>query len=94
MRELNVDRSLNLCDDSLVPWGGQADFLFLAITFETYGACSKKFEDLLKVVTNLAAQKNHIEPGVLLNYWRKRISTCLQVGNANILSDAFIYLFD
>ena len=47
-----------------------------------------------KKVTNLAAQKNHVEPGVLLNYWRKRISTCLQVGNANIISDAFIYLFD
>ena len=67
---------------------------FMAIAFEVYGACSKKFEEFLKVVTKLAAQKNNIDPGVLLNYWRKRISTRLQVGNANMISDAFIYLFD
>mgnify|MGYP007022328502 CR=1 FL=1 len=88
--DIREDAKEKMYKNRCLPFQGD----FMAIAFETYGACSKKFDDFLKTVTNLAAQKNHVEPGVLLNYWRKRISTCLQVGNANIISDAFIYLFD
>ena len=53
--------------------------------FESFGAVS---EDVVKLMANLvskAAEVTKVPYSVLLSYWRKRISTTLQVHNARIL---------
>ena len=41
-----------------------------------------------------AAEFNNIPYPILLNYWKKRISTVLQIGNASIISEAYRRLFN
>ena len=58
---------------------------FMPLAFESFGAVS---DDVVKLVANLvskAAELTNIPYSVLLSYWRKRISTTLQVQNARIL---------
>ena len=58
---------------------------FMPLAFESFGAVS---EDVVKLMANLvskAAEVTKVPYSVLLSYWRKRISTTLQVHNARIL---------
>ncbi len=58
---------------------------FMPLAFESFGAVS---DDVVKLMANLvskAAELTKIPYSVLLSYWRKRISTTLQVQNARIL---------
>lgn len=61
---------------------------FMPMAFESFGAAS---EGSLKLMANLvsrASELTSIPYSVLLSYWRKRISTTLQVQNARIIMEA------
>ena len=64
------------------------------LALETYGGASEKFEKLLERLTSKAAEFNNIPYPILLNYWKKRISTVLQIGNVSIISEAYRRLFN
>ena len=58
---------------------------FMPMAFESFGAVS---EDVMTVMSQLvcyAAENTSIPYSVLLSYWKKRISTTLQVQNARII---------
>ena len=67
---------------------------FVPLALETYGGASEKFEKLLERLTSKAAEFNNIPYPILLNYWKKRISTVLQIGNVSIISEAYRRLFN
>ena len=54
---------------------------FVPLAFETYGGTSERFEKLIERISSKAAEFNNIPYPILLNYWKKRISTTLQIGN-------------
>ena len=65
------------------------------MAFEIYGACSEKFDSLLKVLVQFASDANHIPYSVLLNYWRERFSvTLLQVFNSRLITQAYLLFLD
>ena len=66
----------------------------LPLALEAYGGTSKKFEKLLERITSKAAKFNNIQYPILLNYWKKRISAVLQIGNVSIISEAYRRLFN
>ena len=68
----------------------------MPMAFEIYGACSEKFDSLLKVVlVQFASDANHIPYySVLLNCWRKRFSVTLQVFNSRLITQAYLLLLD
>ena len=72
----------------------QIDTDFMPMAFEIYGACSEKFDSLLKVLVQFASDANHIPYSVLLNYWRKRFSVTLQVFNSRLITQAYLLLLD
>lgn len=63
---------------------------FMPLAFEIYGAISEKGDSLIRNLATRAAQLHHLPTSVLIAYWRKRISTTLQVYNARLINDAFI----
>ena len=67
---------------------------FVPLAMETYGGTSEKFEKLLERITSKAAEFNNIPYPILLNYWKKRISAVLQIGNVSIISEAYRRLFN
>ena len=66
----------------------------MPLALETYGGTSEKFEKLLERITSKAAEFNIIPYPILLNYWKKRISAVLQIGNVSIISEAYRRLFN
>ena len=67
---------------------------FVPLAFETYGGTSERFEKLIERISSKAAEFNNIPYPILLNYWKKRISTTLQIGNVSIISEAYRRLFN
>ena len=67
---------------------------FVPLALETYGGTSERFEKLLERLTSKAAEFNNIPYPILLNYWKKRISTVLQIANVSIISEAYRRLFN
>ena len=67
---------------------------FVALAFETYGGTSERFEKLIERISSKAAEFNNIPYHILLNYWKKRISTTLQIGNVSIISEAYRRFFN
>ena len=67
---------------------------FVPLALETYGGPSEKIEKLLERLTSKAAEFNNIPYPILLNYWKKRISTVHQIGNVSIISEAYRRLFN
>ena len=67
---------------------------FVPLAFETYGETSERFEKLIERLSSKAAEFNNIPYPILLNYWKKRISTTLQIGNVSIISEAYRRLFN
>ena len=57
----------------------------MPLAFESFGAVSEDTVKLVAQLTSMAAELSNIPYSVLLSYWRKRISTTLQVQNARIL---------
>lgn len=58
---------------------------FMPLAFESFGAVSADTVTLIAKLVSKAAELSNIPYSVLLSYWRKRISTTLQVQNARIL---------
>ena len=54
----------------------------------------EKFDKLLEKLSSKAAEFNNISYPILLNYWKKRISTVLQIGNVSVISEAYRRLFN
>ena len=48
----------------------------------------------IEKLSSKAAEFNKIPYPILLNYWKKRISTTLQFGNVAIISEAYRRLFN
>ena len=67
---------------------------FVPLALETYGGTSERFEKLLERLTFKAAEFNNIPYPILLNYWKKKISTVLLIGNVSIISEAYRRLFN
>ena len=63
------------------------------LIYETYGGTSEKFDKPIEKLSSKAAEFNKIPYPILLNYWKKRISTTLQFGNVAIISEAYRRLF-
>ena len=69
----------------------------MPLAFETYGGTSERFEKLIERLSSEAAEFNNVSYyyyPILLNYWKKRISTTLQMGNVSIISEAYRRLFN
>ena len=66
----------------------------MPMAFEIYGACSKTFDEFLCSVVKIASEINSIPYSVLLSYWRRRISTTLQIYNARLINEGYLRLFD
>ena len=65
------------------------------LALETYyGGPSEQFDKLLEKLSSKAAEFNNIPYPILLNYWKKRISTVLQIGNVSVISEAYRRLFN
>ena len=58
---------------------------FMPLAFEIYGARSKIFDDFLRSVVKTASKGNSIPYSILLSYWRRRISTTLQIYFAKLV---------
>ena len=63
----------------------EIDSSFMPLAFESFGAVSEQTVALMANLVSKAAELSMIPYSVLLSYWRKRISTTLQIHNARIL---------
>ena len=61
---------------------------FMPMAFETFGAVSEEAMGVIGRLVTLASNIINIPYSVLFSYWKKRISTTLQVQNARILETA------
>lgn len=61
---------------------------FMPMAFETFGAVSEEAMGVIGRLVTLASNITSIPYSVLFSYWKKRISTTLQVQNARILETA------
>ena len=67
---------------------------FVPLALDTYGGISEKFDKLIEKLSSKAAEFNNIPYPILLNYWKNRISTVLQIGIISITSEAYRLLFN
>ena len=63
---------------------------FVPLALETFGGAPERFEKLLERLTSKAAEFNNIPYPILLNYWKKRISTVHQIDSVSIISEIII----
>ena len=61
---------------------------FMPLVFETFGRVSDDVSKLVKNLVRRAAEISQFSYAVLLSYWKRRLSTALQVGNADFLLSA------
>ena len=98
--QTNVDKAWNtrghvintLNGKKVAKYGHLCDAIgieFHPAAFEIFGSTSDATETLIARMVARAAEKNHIPYPNLLSYWRKRISTCIQLGNVDLLFKAF-----
>ncbi len=67
---------------------------FTPLAFEIYGATSPEVDNFIKAVVSKAAEVNNINYAILLNYWKKRLSVNLQIGNVAIISEGYRRLYN
>ena len=60
----------------------------MPLAFESYGLVSKDVIDIISSLAEKAAELLCIPYALLLSYWKKRISTTLQVGTAKFIMEA------
>jgi hypothetical protein len=61
---------------------------FMPMCFEIHGTTSEDFEKLFAKIVKIAAENREAPYNVLYSYWRKKLSTVLQVYNAKCLITA------
>ena len=54
----------------------------------------EKCDKLLEKLSSKATEFNNIPYPILLNYWKKRMFTVLQIGNVSVISEAYRRLFN
>ena len=69
------------------------DGTFIPLAFETYGTFSKRTEDLIKRIVDIAAGIHHCNYSTMLNYWRRRFSSTLQYFNTQIITESHLLNF-
>ena len=69
------------------------DGTFIPLAFETYGTFSKRTEDLIKRIVDIAAGIHHCNYSTMLNYWRRRFSSTLQYFNTQIITESYLLNF-
>ena len=62
---------------------------FMPLAFESFGLASIEVVNLINSLAEKSSELNGIPFELILSYWKKRISTTLQVGTANFIMDAF-----
>ena len=60
----------------------------MPLAFESFGLVSKEVVDLISNLAAKASELSCIRFELVLSYWKKRISTTLQVGTAKFIIDA------
>ena len=63
-------------------------YQFVPLAFESFGLASKQVVDLISSLAEKASELLCIPYALLLSYWKKRISTTLQVGTAQFIMNA------
>ena len=63
------------------------EYLFRPFSLEVFGRMEESARETLKQVSRLAAPLARYSSEEFLNKWRRRLSVCLQKGNARILSN-------
>ena len=68
---------------------------FVPLALKTFGGTSEKFDKLLEKLSSKAPNST-ISPTLfcLIAYWKKRISTVLQISNVAIISQAYRRFFN
>ena len=61
---------------------------FMPMAFETFGAASEEAMGVVAKLVQKASDVTKIPYSILFNYWKKRLSTTMQVQNARILVNA------
>jgi hypothetical protein len=67
----------------------EIDSSFMPLAFESFGAVSEQTVALMANLVSKAAELSMIPYSVLLSYWRKHISTTLQIHNARYPHDVY-----
>jgi hypothetical protein len=60
---------------------------FLPLAFESFGLASKEVVNIISSLAQKASELNSLPFEFVLSYWKKRISTSLQVGTAKFIMD-------
>ena len=60
----------------------------MPMAFETFGAVSEEAMGVVAKLVQKASDVTKIPFSILFNYWKKRLSTTMQVQNARILVNA------
>ena len=63
-------------------------FCFMPLAFESFGLTSKEVLNLISKLAEKSSELSSIPFELVLSYWKKRISTTLQVGTAKFIMDA------
>ena len=65
---------------------------FMPLAFEIHGSASDSVNKLIRSLVSKAAEITFAPYHILLSYWRKRFSVCLQHHNALIINQAYLRL--
>ena len=60
---------------------------FLPLAFESFGLASKEVVNVISSLAQKASELSSLPFEFVLSYWKKRISTSLQVGTAKFIMD-------
>ena len=60
---------------------------FMPLAFESFGLASKEVVNLISSLSEKASELSGLPFAFVLSYWKKRISTTLQVGTAKCIMD-------
>ena len=60
----------------------------MPLAFESFGLASIEVVNLISSLAEKSSELNGIPFELILSYWKKRISTTLQVGTAKFIMDA------
>ena len=63
---------------------------FLPLAFESFGLASKEVIDIISKLVSKASEIGNVPYSLLLSYWKKRISTTLQIGTAKFILETSV----
>ena len=78
-RIINISRSVKIKAPASPP-----------LPFESFGLAGREVLDLVSSLVKKSSESLHIDFALLLSYWKKRISTTLQVYTAKFILEASV----